>query len=413
MATRRRDAFPGKDKATPSPQTGTAKLRGAVNQISKSSKVSTAPQKQTRKPVSTASRTPTTDVPKFQTRKPASSTTASKPAQTRTRSLDNKAVTPTQKTRVSATTTAAAPRSSSLPVKAVAAPKPAPVKKWKPVAEEGKRRLSGTEEGKRRLSTTSVGNGRRSSTGIKKESRNSASGTKEQQITSLNLDKVEDLSMYCVPEPEMRLQDIEYSYLAEAEEKTVQSLSDFEKGIDALAREEGQVPLNFAKIEDVINHADPTVVIAESSTVSEQQKTLVDIKTQELENKNNVYESSSKLELEHDIKETNSCNKVEKFADNSHEEAREKDVKVVEVATEEQAAVVSKADESKEIEPAMEKKQENSVPQKQQERTHGKYDSPVSNDVIEETASKLREQRKNKVRALAGAFETVISLQEK
>ncbi|CAN4128233.1 unnamed protein product [Withania somnifera] len=36
----------------------------------------------------------------------------------------------------------------------------------------------------------------------------------------------------------------------------------------------------------------------------------------------------------------------------------------------------------------------------------------VSNNVIEETASKLREQRKNKVRALAGAFETVISLQE-
>ncbi|KAK4338057.1 hypothetical protein RND71_042544 [Anisodus tanguticus] len=39
-------------------------------------------------------------------------------------------------------------------------------------------------------------------------------------------------------------------------------------------------------------------------------------------------------------------------------------------------------------------------------------ESVVSNNVIEETASKLREQRKNKVRALAGAFETVISLQE-
>ncbi|XP_051136973.1 uncharacterized protein LOC127255485 [Andrographis paniculata] len=38
--------------------------------------------------------------------------------------------------------------------------------------------------------------------------------------------------------------------------------------------------------------------------------------------------------------------------------------------------------------------------------------SAVSNDVIEETASKLQEQRKNRVRALAGAFETVISLQE-
>ncbi|CAI9094891.1 OLC1v1030721C1 [Oldenlandia corymbosa var. corymbosa] len=47
------------------------------------------------------------------------------------------------------------------------------------------------------------------------------------------------------------------------------------------------------------------------------------------------------------------------------------------------------------------------------EVVQGKRDSAVvSNDVIEETANKLREQRKNKVRALAGAFETVISLQE-
>ncbi|GAB2250857.1 hypothetical protein Droror1_Dr00017107 [Drosera rotundifolia] len=43
----------------------------------------------------------------------------------------------------------------------------------------------------------------------------------------------------------------------------------------------------------------------------------------------------------------------------------------------------------------------------------GKKEAQVYNDVIEETASKLMENRKNKVRALAGAFETVISLQEK
>eukprot|EP00268_Persea_americana_P006138 TRINITY_DN12184_c0_g1_i1.p1 TRINITY_DN12184_c0_g1~~TRINITY_DN12184_c0_g1_i1.p1 ORF type:complete len:512 (-),score=129.55 TRINITY_DN12184_c0_g1_i1:841-2376(-) len=42
----------------------------------------------------------------------------------------------------------------------------------------------------------------------------------------------------------------------------------------------------------------------------------------------------------------------------------------------------------------------------------GKKESPAYNDVIEETASKLVEKRKNKVRALVGAFETVISLQE-
>ena len=93
--------------------------------------------------------------------------------------------------------------------------------------------------------------------------------------------------------------------------------------------------------------------------------------------------------------------------DNSRAEAKEKEVKV---APEEQAAV---AVESKETEPAVETKQENSATQRQQDKTHGKYDSPVSNDVIEETANKLRENKANKVRALAGAFESVISSQDK
>lgn len=47
-----------------------------------------------------------------------------------------------------------------------------------------------------------------------------------------------------------------------------------------------------------------------------------------------------------------------------------------------------------------------------QRSTVEKKESPMYNDVIEETASKLLEKRKNKVRALVGAFETVISLQE-
>ncbi|GMH12399.1 hypothetical protein Nepgr_014240 [Nepenthes gracilis] len=48
---------------------------------------------------------------------------------------------------------------------------------------------------------------------------------------------------------------------------------------------------------------------------------------------------------------------------------------------------------------------------KHQQKSAGK-EAQVYNNVIEETASKLMENRKNKVRALAGAFETVISLQE-
>ena len=39
---------------------------------------------------------------------------------------------------------------------------------------------------------------------------------------------------------------------------------------------------------------------------------------------------------------------------------------------------------------------------------HAKKESQAYNDVIEETASKLLEKRKNKVKALVGAFETVI-----
>ncbi|CAL0305679.1 unnamed protein product [Lupinus luteus] len=58
------------------------------------------------------------------------------------------------------------------------------------------------------------------------------------------------------------------------------------------------------------------------------------------------------------------------------------------------------------------KTEEDSTQHKQQVQ-HGKKETQVSNDVIEETASMLMEARKNKVRALAGAFQTVIDDQTK
>ena len=70
-----------------------------------------------------------------------------------------------------------------------------------------------------------------------------------------------------------------------------------------------------------------------------------------------------------------------------------------EEAIEEQKEVVEKVEENK-VE---------ATPSKQQsgERRHGKMEAQVSNDEIEKTV-KLLEERKNKVRALAGAFQTVI-----
>ncbi|TKY45783.1 calmodulin binding [Spatholobus suberectus] len=74
-----------------------------------------------------------------------------------------------------------------------------------------------------------------------------------------------------------------------------------------------------------------------------------------------------------------------------------------EEAVEEKKEAVEKAEEAK-VE---------ATPSKQQlgERKQGHKKEPLSNDVIEETASKLLEARKNKVRALAGAFQTVIDHQ--
>ncbi|XP_077238376.1 uncharacterized protein LOC143879729 [Tasmannia lanceolata] len=65
-------------------------------------------------------------------------------------------------------------------------------------------------------------------------------------------------------------------------------------------------------------------------------------------------------------------------------------------------------EESKSIE-EQQPEQENVALKRQQVK--GKKESPAYNDVIEETASKLVEKKKGKVLALAGAFETVISLQ--
>ncbi|XAR71038.1 hypothetical protein NMG60_11028118 [Bertholletia excelsa] len=58
------------------------------------------------------------------------------------------------------------------------------------------------------------------------------------------------------------------------------------------------------------------------------------------------------------------------------------------------------------------KPEEKNVAATQPVAGQGKKDSQAYNDVIEKTASKLMEKRRNKVRALVGAFETVISLQE-
>ncbi|KAK4277082.1 hypothetical protein QN277_015134 [Acacia crassicarpa] len=133
--------------------------------------------------------------------------------------------------------------------------------------------------------------------------------------------------------------------------------------------------------EEIIDHPEP-----------EEQK--VDVEEKEEESHNGVREE---METEN----------------NKEENAKEKK-EVVEGETDEGVKLKKGENDDHNVE-KREAKEENAElkPKQQGAGVHGKKETTqVSNDVIEETASKL-EKRTNKVRALAGAFQTVIDHQSK
>ncbi|KAI3453962.1 hypothetical protein Pfo_010625 [Paulownia fortunei] len=467
MATRRREIVPGKEKRGISPShTGTTQLRGSPSYPSKTNSPaqnhdSTASQKHIPNYLKPTMSSATTDVSKQQGKKPASSDSGHKPTHSRRGSFD-KTPTPTQKTRVS--TNPSLRSSSSFSGKTIASPKSVPGKNLKALTKDAEKHRS--------LYATPVSTVKKSNTCTKQqETENSTSATKE-QITGTPHENVEHPNIFSVPEPEIQPEDQESSITEAEEEQTGQVVSNNEKGTYDLLLED-QEPLNIEQTEAESDDKDAKIVIAESSTVLEHQdplKTITEAEEEqtgqvvsnnekgtydllledqeplnieqteaesddkdakiviaESEDKSYIEETSSKQQdlEEHIMNVINSSNSGENVADNPNEEAEEKEVKEVEVVVEEkekalnkkdEAAIGSEAHESMETEVqevVEEKKQESeNAATKQQQRAQGKKDSAVSNDVIEETASKLREQRKNKVRALAGAFETVISLQE-
>lgn len=92
-------------------------------------------------------------------------------------------------------------------------------------------------------------------------------------------------------------------------------------------------------------------------------------------------------------------------------EENKNDGKTVDNETEEVACEGSNVD--KEEEDVEEGKAEAAEAEGSVKRQGKKDNAPAYNDVIEETASKLLEKRKNKVKALVGAFETVIDYESK
>ncbi|KAK9280172.1 hypothetical protein L1049_013859 [Liquidambar formosana] len=179
---------------------------------------------------------------------------------------------------------------------------------------------------------------------------------------------------------------------------------------------------------DPKNHEDDKLKPCDSSFFSEDENAPPIVQVEKIEDKLQDEEIN---EIHHvEVKQTNKdesdiCAPEESFADEAKvetkakegEEATNDNPKEEKTSNEkeeiEEGSQMLKSKEGEETEGIVEEaKSEAANTVMKRQGGQGKKDSPAYNDVIEETASKLLEKRKNKVKALVGAFETVISLQE-
>ncbi|KAK7351437.1 hypothetical protein VNO77_10905 [Canavalia gladiata] len=164
---------------------------------------------------------------------------------------------------------------------------------------------------------------------------------------------------------------------------------------------ESHAEIDYSTIEDEVEvkqKEEDGVVIIEEDHTSEGGV----IKEEEEEDPKSEGEAHDKSEGDVIIEENNK-------SETSNEE-----LGVGEVTSEEVNKLREGEDEDEQVESQV--KEEKGKQAQTGEAVQGnKKESPshVSNDVIEETASKLLEARKNKVRALAGAFQSVIDYQTK
>ncbi|KAL6544236.1 hypothetical protein OROGR_010733 [Orobanche gracilis] len=225
------------------------------------------------------------------------------------------------------------------------------------------------------------------------------------QISDTFQENVEKPNKYQdAPEVEILPEDQESCTVVENEEQIVKVVSTDENDIVGLVPDTQEKSFDIVQIEiendnkdeddDDNDGKDVTFVANASSPVLEHQESEEKSYIQEEFEENGVHETDNTRSIADD------CPK---------EEDEDKEVEVIE-----EEEVLDKKDEvcseSEAIKPIVVEEQKQ-VSGNAAQKQGGKKDYVVSNDVIEETANKLRDQTKNRVRALAGAFETVISLQ--
>lgn len=231
--------------------------------------------------------------------------------------------------------------------------------------------------------------------------------------------------------PQLEEQEDLSSPISEADEAMLNVGNNSAVPDEELAIVEDKLHLNLTESELKGEEVDHELKIIESSIEPKQQYEITDGKLEEPEDKlqdGEIVCSDSQLEEHGEMEKDNSHpeenaeqgpqSEIEKIEDRGLSEdlnsktlggeEEEEDVNIT------QSEVIDSPEKETTEDVTKEAQQDTDKAETKPEVLQGKKDlAPLSNDVIEETASKLREQRKNKVKALAGAFETVISLQDK
>ncbi|XP_059275282.1 uncharacterized protein LOC132029900 [Lycium ferocissimum] len=411
MATRARDTAPspaGKEKRGTSP---IQHQRSTTN----TSKTTSPIRKQVDPTLTTAStlnkNTPSYLKPTIaQAKKSASSSDLHNTHSTKTsnlsrrRSFDNKPPLPSSspKTRISPSPRERIPRSSSsLSTKTSTSHRPLLDKSSKTTTSKdaiGKQRGAG-------LNSRPVTKKKTTTTTTRKHDSASGSTTKASVTTNSP-----DVAQNVISEGEQsEPEDHQELTIHETEKETI--ISDNEMIADSDAGENDIDSATEDHIEEIIdenvNNAELKDIKAAAEQVENQETKIGE--PEEISNEPNEPDSSEK-EKEEIV--TNASEEIQESKEEDEKTNQEKETPMAEETESLNPKQIGVGvEESTEAEPA---KNMNVASSKfQHQVVQGKNnESVVSNNVIEETASKLREQRKNKVRALAGAFETVISLQE-
>ncbi|XP_016432944.1 uncharacterized protein LOC107759499 [Nicotiana tabacum] len=403
MATRTRDtAPPGKEKrgTSPSPKRSTTNTSKTTSPVRKQADPTTTLNKNIPsylKPTIARSKksASSTDLHNIQINNNKSSLL------TRRRSFDNKPPLPSSspKTRISPNPRERIPRSSSsLSAKTSTSQKPL-LDKFSKTSKDaiGKQRGAGQNSRPvpQKMTTTT----------IRKHDSTNGSSTKTSVVTNSQVEQSEpeedhqELTIH-ETEKEMNVSDGEMAANSDAGEN--------DSGVDDHEETNGNV--NNAELEEIKAAAESSSIVEENQElkIEEPEENPQVEEPEEISNEPN--ETDSEKEKEEVINVSSQELKVEDEGRNQEKEAAI--IEETEAVQQQELCLNPKQVAVTEAVPEKNTTVESSKPQHQVVQGKNK-ESVVSNNVIEETASKLRKQRKNKVRALAGAFETVISLQDK